>query len=128
VGFFRLGARHSVFVLILALGIPVTLAGAWVALHGGFGAGDLPAFLIWLLPLALAHLLATHLLMRRSWGSALSRAVLSAAVGAAIGLLWTLAMRWMMGPWFGLLSFPVWPILVLAGSLTLTLGARSPSR
>jgi peptidoglycan/LPS O-acetylase OafA/YrhL len=95
-------------------------AACWVVLHDGFGMGDLYALAIWSLPFGVLVALAGVALRR--WNRPERRAVrgaLAAALGAMLGLLWTLAMIQMMGPWFGTLSFPVLPILAIAGALTL---------
>lgn len=109
-----LGAATAVVVVALVE------AGCWVVLHDGFGMGDLYALAIWSLPFGVVVALAGVVLRR--WNRPKRRAVrgsLAAAVGAILGLLWTLAMIQMMGPWFGTFSFPVLPILAIAGALTL---------
>jgi hypothetical protein len=95
-------------------------AGCWVVLHDGFGMGDLYALAIWSLPFGVVVALAGVVLRR--WRRPRLRAVrgaLAAALGAMLGILWTLAMIQMMGPWFGTFSFPVLPILTIGGALTL---------
>jgi peptidoglycan/LPS O-acetylase OafA/YrhL len=109
-----LGATTAVAIVALIQ------AGCWVALHDGFGMGDLYALAIWSLPFGVLVALAGVVLRR--WKRPKRRAVrgtLAAASGAMLGLLWTLAMMQMMGPWFGTFSFPVLPILTIAGALTL---------
>jgi hypothetical protein len=92
-------------------------AGAWVVSHDGFGAGDIAALLLWSLPLGVGVALAS-LAIRKTWqpSSSLLRVVVAAALGALLGSVWTLAIAWMMGPWFGTFSFPVLPILCMAGA------------
>ena len=109
-----LGASTAVVV------VAVIEAGCWVVLHEGFGMGDLYGLAIWSLPFGVVVALAAVVL--RSWGRPRRRAMrglLAAALGALLGLLWTLAMIQMMGPWFGTFSFPVLPILTIAGAVTL---------
>jgi hypothetical protein len=115
-----LGATTAVVV------VAVIEAGCWVVLHEGFGMGDLYALAIWSLPFGVVIALAGVVL--RSWARPNRRAVrgsFAAALGAMLGVLWTLAMIQMMGPWFGTFSFPVLPILMIAGALTLGVVAAS---
>jgi hypothetical protein len=109
-----LGATTAVVV------VAVIEAGCWVVLHDGFGMGDLYALAISSLPFGIVVALAGVVLRR--WKRPKLRAArgaLAAALGAVLGLLWTLTMIQMMGPWFGTFSFPVLPILAIAGALTL---------
>jgi hypothetical protein len=109
-----LGAATAVVVVALVE------AACWVVLHDGFGMGDLYALAIWSLPFGVLVALAGVALRR--WNLPERRAVrgsLAAALGAMLGVLWTLTMIQMMGPWFGTFSFPVLPILAIAGALTL---------
>jgi peptidoglycan/LPS O-acetylase OafA/YrhL len=109
-----LGAATAVVVVALVE------AACWVVLHDGFGLGDLYALAIWSLPFGVVVALVGVALRRwnrperRAW-----RGSLAAALGAMLGILWTFAMIQMMGPWFGTFSFPVLPILAIAGALTL---------
>jgi hypothetical protein len=109
-----LGATTAVVVVALIE------AGCWVVLHDGFGMGDLYALAVWSLPFGVVVALAGVVLRR--WKRPELRAArggLAAALGAMLGLLWTLAMIQIMGPGFGTFSFPVLPILTIAGALTL---------
>lgn len=114
-------------VLQLLVGLTTTvvvlaLIGAftWVALHDGFGMGDLYAMAFWSLPFGGAIALAGIALrsIERPKVRAL-RVLVAGCVGALFGMLWALLMVQMMGPWFGTLSFPVLPILTSSGALTL---------
>lgn len=125
------GASRIVKAIQWVLGVATTVvvvavieAGCWVVLHDGFGMGDLYALAIWSLPFGVIVALAGVAL--RSWKHPKHRAVrgvLAAVLGAMLGVLWTLAMIQMMGPWFGTFSFPMLPILTIAGALTLGVAA-----
>lgn len=109
-----LGTTTAVVVVI------VIEAGCWVVLNDGLGMGDLYALAIWSFPLGLVVALAGMSLRSRNGPKRrAARRVLAVALGAMLGVLWTLAMIQMMGPWFGTFSFPVLPILTTAGALTL---------
>jgi hypothetical protein len=106
----------------------VIVAGCWTALHDGFGIGDLVALALWSLPLGVIIGAAWVVLRRavRPETRAL-RVLVAATIGALLGVLWTLLMVRMMGPWFGTFSFPVLPILAASGALTLgAFASRAP--
>ena len=82
--------------------------------------GDLLALALWSLPFGPA--IGTACVVVRSAERPEARTLrmlVATVVGALLGLLWTLLMAWMMGPWFGTFSFPVLPILASSGALTL---------
>lgn len=111
---FLVGVTISVVIVALIE------AGCWVALNRGFGAGDLYALAFWSLPFG-GIIAVAGVVMRRSERPKVRvlRGLVAAAVGVLLGLLWTLLMIQIMGPWFGTFSFPVFPILASAGGLTL---------
>ena len=111
---FLVGATAAVVIVALIE------AGCWVAVHGGFGAGDLYALAFWSLPFG-GIIAIAGVALRSSMRPKVRvlRGFVVAAVGALLGLLWTLLMAQMMGPWFGTFSFPVLPILASSGALTL---------
>jgi hypothetical protein len=115
----RLGGTLAAFLLLV-----LASAGGWVAYQNGFGGRDLIPLLIWASPLGVC-LGATALLMNRLRTPSLGwlRAGMGGLVGAGLGVVWTLAMARMMGPWFGTMSLPVLPIF--AGSGAAALGVSS---
>ncbi len=127
----RARAARSTYVVLGAAAAVVTAsvvaAGCWAALHDGFGMGDLVALAIWSLPFGVIIGAACVVLRRAVRPVARTlRVLVAATVGALIGVLWTLLMVRMMGPWFGTFSFPVLPILATSGALTLgTFASRS---
>jgi hypothetical protein len=118
----RIAKVSSIVVGATATVVIVALieAGCWVAFHDGFGMGDLYALSFWSLPFGAVVAMAGVVLRSAERPKARALRVLGAtAVGALLGLLWTVLMMQMMGPWFGMLSFPVLPILATSGALTL---------
>ena len=80
----------------------------YVLSRNGYGAGDLYAFMFW--SVAFALLLGAFGLgwARLTSGLPLiARGLLGGIVGAGSGLLWTIVVRLLLGPWFGAFSFPV---------------------
>jgi len=80
----------------------------WLWRRGQFGRGDLSGFWFWNAVFAVC-LLASGLLLakfasRRGW---LGRLFMAVGLGAPLGFLFTLANRFLLGPWFGAWSFPV---------------------
>jgi hypothetical protein len=120
---------RSTKVAYVAVGATVTVVTAsligafcWVVFHDGFGMGDLLALALWSLPFG--AVIGTACVVLRSAerpGRRALRVLVATAMGALFGLLWTLLMVRMMGPWFGTFSFPVLPILATSGALTLGL-------
>lgn len=129
----------------------------YLAGNNWFGAGDLPAMLVWSAPLALLDALLVGSAARRLEGSSgwLRYGVL-VPLGATVGVLWSIAAALLLGPWIGAFSFPVlfcwlaggalggigaaaaantrtWPVAVtLAAAVVLALGqlnayARAPA-
>jgi hypothetical protein len=112
--------QRSILAAIVAIAIAEGLAALVVWTGDGFGAGDLLPFVIWLLPFGLLTFATTRALatlVRRLGATRPLRALFAAALGAAVGYAWTLAMAAMMGPWFGTFSFPVGWLLVVSGAL-----------
>jgi len=97
--------RWAVAALIGWL-VSFAVAGAAVARQGS-GAGDLSAFAFWTTPAALGLALAGHLVLPLSRRRAAFSHVVALLAGAAAGLLWTLAVALMLGPFMGAWSFPV---------------------
>lgn len=119
---FLVGVTTSVVLIALIEAV------CWVALNRGFGVGDLYALAFWSVPFG-SIVAAAGIVVRKYERPKIRvlRGILAAAVGALLGLLWTLFMIQMMGPWFGTFSFPVLPILASSGSLTLAVvAAYSP--
>ena len=108
---------------LLAIATVEITALGYVEAHDGFGRGDLIPFSIWITPFGLAVgaavLAGQRYLTKAGIAGIISYGLIT---GAAIGLLWTLALLWMMGPWFGTFSFPVLAILVVGGALSTAVG------
>jgi hypothetical protein len=115
----------------------VAIASAWlaaalyVAANRGFGAGDLPAMLLWSLPLgALVALVAgvpARLAARRGVPALLAAHAAAVALGLLVGVLWTASAASLLGPWIGAFSFPVlacWALGAVAGLLSAATAAR----
>ena len=94
------------------------MARVLVALNGGFGAGDVPAFFYSTLPFAVVLLLpALVVLVFLRRVHPVIRVALALVVGVASGFVWTVFNRWMLGPWFGAWSFPVLYCWLFGGAL-----------
>ncbi|MDA0836423.1 MAG: hypothetical protein O3B01_04670 [Planctomycetota bacterium] len=95
----------TALVCIIASFVPQQL---YVASRADFGAGDVSAFLFWGAPFALmlgAFAPGFVAVVRRI--PAVLRYLLALIVGAGSGILWTIFVRAILGPWFGAFSFPV---------------------
>jgi hypothetical protein len=80
----------------------------YVASRHGFGAGDLSAFLFWGAPFAIVlGVLALGFVAVVCRFPSLMRYLLALIVGAGCGVLWTILVRFQLGPYFGAFSFPV---------------------
>lgn len=116
--------RPSVADVLRFVGLTVTVvivalaeAGCWVTVHEGFGMGDLFALALWSLPLGGVTASAGFVLRSAARPKGALRVFVAIALGALMGVLWTLLMAHMMEPWFGTFSFPVLPILVTSSAL-----------
>jgi hypothetical protein len=102
----------------------VICAAVYLSLNDWFGAGDLPAMLVWSLPLgALVAITVGRALPRVSGRSQRARIIVLAAIGVLTGVLWTFAAALILGGWIGSFSFPVlycWAIGGLLGGLVAT--------
>ena len=104
-----LNARYLGLLSVLGFFI-VSIATALLLLwlQDWFGKGDIDAFLIWSVPLALALYYASALMDRRvAVAPVWSRYLLTSALGPFLALLWTLAVMIIMGGWFYAFSFSV---------------------
>ena len=93
------------------------VAAGIVLAMGGFGAGDVAAFLAWTFPFSLAiggsaAVLAPPL-SRTGPGRALA---LAGLVALAAAVLWTIAVGAVLGPFFLPFSFPVFPCWLAGGA------------
>ena len=99
----------------------VICAVVYLSLNDWFGAGDLPAMLVWSLPLgALVAFTVGRALPRVSGRSQRARIIALAAIGVLTGVIWTFAAALILGGWIGAFSFPVlycWAIGGLLGGL-----------
>src|SRR5437870_2553489 len=86
----------------------VICAALYLSLNDWFGAGDLPAMLVWSLPLgALVAFSVGRAFARVSGRSQRVRMTALATTGALTGVLWTFAAALILGGWIGAFSFPV---------------------
>lgn len=91
-----------------ALLVSVGYAAVYVAMHDGFGRDDLPALVIWSLPLALGVAVIMNALSARiTRASAAVTFVLCAASGAIVGFLWTVLVLLVLGDSIWTFSVPV---------------------
>ena len=94
------------------------VAAGIVALGGGFGLGDLGAFFAWTLPFGAAvGAVAALSAPRLSRARPLAALALAGLAAIAAAVLWTVAVALLLGPFFLLFSFPVFPCW-LAGAAT----------
>lgn len=129
----------------------------YLAGNDWFGAGDLPAMLVWSTPLGLLEALLVGRAARRlQTASGWLRYAALTLLGGIVGVLWSIVAALLLGPWIGAFSFPIlfcwvaggalggvaaavavntrtWPVAVaLAAAVVLSLGqlnayARSPA-
>lgn len=92
--------------------------------QGQFGRGDLRAFWLWNalfgLSIAIAEFKLSLRLHRGSWRSGVS---LSAAAGALVAVLFSLACLGFLGSWFLAWSFPVFYAWLVGGATSLALSS-----
>ncbi len=93
------------------------VAAAIVLAAGGFGAGDLAAFLAWTLPFGLAiGASAAVLAPRLSAAGPVTGLALAALVAVAVAVLWTIAVGLLLGRLVLPFSFPVFPCWLAGGA------------
>ncbi|MCA1615258.1 MAG: hypothetical protein LC800_14375 [Acidobacteria bacterium] len=102
--------------------LPLAAAYAFIMSNEGFGIGDLWAFGFWNLFFTVFLSLA-GLVLLRPFATLPSPVRLTVAllIGVAVGFLWTLVVRFMLGPWLGAFSFPVLYCWVIGGTVTMPL-------
>ena len=118
--------RHSRFVLFclatfVCAGSSFLAQQIYVASRHGFGAGDVWAFLLWLMPLSVI----TGGVAVALGGSTLRpvlRHTLSVIFSLVGGFLFTWGVAMFLGPWFQAFSFPVLYFWMLGPLLGLLLG------
>ena len=96
---------------IVALATIITAVGSaaiYVALHDGFGRGDLAAMTTWTLPLAFAVSVVMRTLSSRFPNARKMLAyAMFVSAGAILGFLWTVVAALLLGGWIAAFSFPV---------------------
>jgi len=96
----------------------VACAALYLSLNDWFGAGDLPAMVIWSLPLGgLVSFSIGRALPRGSRRSQRARTAALGTIGALTGILWTFAAALILGGWIGAFSFPVLYCWAIGGFL-----------
>lgn len=119
--------RHSKLVLFFlsslsSTGIAFIAQQRYVAGQHGFGAGDTPAFMLWLVQLSVVvGIVAVALgsFRCRLW----LRLALSVIVGVVGGYAWTWWGFFNLGAWFGAFSFPLLHFFMLGAVVGLLLGS-----
>lgn len=93
---------------VVAVAGAVAAAVAYVAVNGWFGAGDLPAMIVWSLPLGIIAAVTVGALSRRLAGAkARWHYAAFVPIGVILGVAWTILVAFIMGGWIGAFSFPV---------------------
>jgi hypothetical protein len=106
---------------LVAAAVAMLGAGTYVALSGGFGAGDLRPFGLWCGLLAGFVGTVSVLLMRlRLPARRSARISIAVIVGLLSGVLFTVAVMLGLGPWIGAFSFPVFQLWALGAVAGLT--------
>jgi hypothetical protein len=95
------------------------MARTLVAANGGFGAGDISAFVYSTVPFAAALLLMSLVILVLPKRHPIFRVAVALIIGALSGFIWTVFNRWMLGPWFGAWSFPVLYCWMVGGAFGL---------
>jgi hypothetical protein len=121
-----LSRRHNKAMLFFlaslsCAGIALIAALVYVALHDGFGAGDIWAFAFWL-----AHFSVVVGIVALALGAirchVLLRLALSVIIGFVVGYVWTWFVYFALGPWFGASSIPVLHLWMLGAAVGLLCG------
>ncbi len=121
-----LARRHSKSVVFFlsslgCAGVALIAEQVYVALHEGFGAGDIWSFVFWLVPLSVGVgivALALGAIRCHVW----LRLALSVIIGLIVGYAWTWFVYFTLGPWFGAFSFPVLHLWMLGATVGLLCG------
>jgi hypothetical protein len=92
-------------------------------MNGGFGAGDISAFIYYTIPFAIALSLLSLVFVMFPKRYPINRVLLALMIGAMSGFLWTVYNRWMLGLWFGAWSFPVLYCWMVGGAFGLVSAA-----
>lgn len=109
-------------VACLSFILPLAVSYAFIVRNEGFGIGDLWAFGFWnLFFTALLSLVGLALLRPFASLPPPVRLIVASLVGVSAGFLWTLVVRFMLGPWFGAFSFPVLYCWVIGGAVAMLL-------
>lgn len=112
-------ARYLVGAIVAGLlGATVAVLVAFLAVANNewFGADDVRAFAFWSVPFVV--LLSVVALLARGWlqrSPGPRRFVLAALLGIFSGVVWTLAVALVMGPWVGAFSFPILYLWIFGG-------------
>lgn len=109
--------NSSLLAGVVAVAGAVAAAAAYLSFNGWFGARDLPAMIVWSLPLGMMTAVTVRVLSRRLAGAkALWHYVALAPVGVVLGVAWTFIVAFVMGGWIGTFSFPVLLCWVFGGA------------
>lgn len=102
-GWRRSGLTASVFAVVSWIG-----AALYVALHSGFGKGDLWAFALWCALAGVAAILPLHIFGRvtATWSSSITLLV-AACSAVVLATAITYSVSLILGPWTRAFSFPI---------------------
>ena len=119
--------RHSTLVIFCCasggcMGVAIAAEQVCVARQAGFGANQLPAFLVWLVPLSLA-VGASAVALGATRCPPWLRHVVSLCAGVATGDLWTRFVQRALGLWFGAFVIPVYHLWILGAVVGLLCGS-----
>lgn len=119
----RRGGRWLTFAATLSASL---LSAVAIVLATGWGADDLYAFFVWTIPFAGVIALVVHPIGRRLPGgrSGVAVAVVS---GLGAGLLWTIVVALLLGPYVFAFGFAIWIAWALGGAAGLVAGAALAS-
>jgi hypothetical protein len=115
----RAPRRRLAFAATVAASL---LAAVFLVVLSGWGADDLYPFLFWTLPFAAIVALATRRVARLVSGKR-GGAAIAASVGAVAGILWSIVVAMLLGPFVLAFGFPIWLAWAVGGAAGFVAGA-----
>jgi len=117
----RPGALAGIASIVSAVGA----AALYLSFNDWFGAGDLPAMLLWSLPLGgLVSFVMRRAVPRFENRQPRTQSLALAIIGVIVGFLWTFLAALILGAFIGAFSFPVLYCWMLGGLLGGVAAAR----